>query len=51
MAEVLSQKQIDELLGNLQKGQVDFNEIEEQSTTSKVKEYDFLSPKKFTRNS
>ncbi len=49
MAEVLSQKQIDELLGNLQKGQVDFNEIEEQSTTSKVKEYDFLSPKKFTR--
>ena len=49
MAEVLSQKQIDELLGNLQKGQVDFNEIEEQSTTSKVKEYDFLSPKKFTK--
>lgn len=49
MAEVLSQKQIDELLGNLQSGHVDFNEIEEQSTASKVKEYDFMSPKKFTR--
>lgn len=49
MAEVMSQKQIDELLGNLQSGHVDFNEIEEQSTAVKVKEYDFMSPKKFTR--
>jgi flagellar motor switch protein FliM len=49
MAEVLSQKQIDELLGNLQSGHVDFNEIEEQSTGQKIKEYDFMSPKKFTR--
>ncbi len=49
MAEVLSQKQIDELLGNLQSGHVDFNEMEEQSTAVKVKEYDFMSPKKFTR--
>lgn len=49
MAEVLSQKQIDELLGNLQSGHMGINEIEEQSTTSKVKEYDFMSPKKFTR--
>ncbi|WP_444645143.1 flagellar motor switch protein FliM [Caproiciproducens sp. R1] len=49
MAEVLSQKQIDELLGNLQSGHVNFNEIEEQTTASKVKEYDFMSPKKFTR--
>jgi flagellar motor switch protein FliM len=49
MAEILSQKQIDELLGSLQSGNVDFNEIEEQSNTSKVKEYDFMSPKKFSR--
>lgn len=50
MAEVLSQKQIDELLGSLQSGNVDFQEIEEQSTTKKIKEYDFMSPKKFTRD-
>lgn len=49
MAEVLSQKQIDELLGNLQSGHVDLDKIEEKTTGSKVKEYDFMSPKKFTR--
>jgi len=49
MAEILSQKQIDELLGNLQSGTVDFNEIVEQSNAPKVKDYDFMSPKKFTR--
>ena len=49
MAEVLSQQQIDDLLGKLQSGNVDFNAIEEQSSAKKVKEYDFLSPKKFTR--
>ncbi len=49
MAEILSQKQIDELLGSLQSGDVDFKEIEEQSTGPKVKEYDFMSPKKFSR--
>ncbi len=49
MAEILSQKQIDELLGNLQSGSVDFNEIEEQTNATKVKDYDFMSPKKFTR--
>lgn len=48
MAEVLSQKQIDELLGNLQSGEVDLEEIEEQASI-KVKDYDFRSPKKFTR--
>ena len=45
----MSQKQIDELLGSLQSGNVDFNEIEEQSNTPKIKEYDFMSPKKFSR--
>ena len=49
MAEILSQKQIDELLGSIQSGNVDFNEIEEQSNAQKVKDYDFMSPKKFTR--
>lgn len=49
MAEVLSQQQIDELLGNLQSGNTDIKEIEEQSSAKKVKDYDFMSPKKFTR--
>lgn len=49
MAEVLSQKQIDELLGNLQSGNTDIQKIEEQTASQKVKEYDFLSPKKFTK--
>lgn len=49
MAEVLSQQQIDDLLGSLQSGSMDFQEIEEQSSGPKIKDYDFLSPKKFTR--
>lgn len=49
MAEVLSQQQIDDLLGKLQSGNVDLKAMEEQSASKKVKEYDFLSPKKFTR--
>ena len=49
MAEVLSQQQIDELLGNLQSGNMDIQEIEEQNSGPKVKDYDFTSPKKFTR--
>ena len=49
MAEVLSQQQIDELLGNIQSGSVDFQEIEEQNSSKKIKDYDFLSPNKFTR--
>lgn len=49
MAEILSQQQIDELLGNLQSGTVDIQEIEEQNSGPKIKDYDFTSPKKFTR--
>lgn len=49
MAEVLSQQQIDDLLGNLQSGNTNFQEIEEETSGPKVKDYDFLSPKKFTR--
>ena len=48
MAEILSQKQIDELLGSLHSGDVDFKEMEEQSS-KRIKEYDFMSPKKFTK--
>lgn len=48
MVEVLSQTQIDELLGNLQSGETNLREIEEQSSI-KVKDYDFRSPKKFTK--
>lgn len=46
----MSQQQIDELLGNLQSGSVDIQEFEEQTSSKKVKDYDFRSPKKFTRD-
>ena len=45
----MSQQQIDELLGNLQSGNMDFKEIEKTTSGPKVKEYDFMSPKKFSR--
>lgn len=47
MAEILSQSQIDELLNNLSSGDVSIQELE--STEKKVKEYDFRSPKKITK--
>lgn len=47
MAEVLSQSQIDELLNNLNRGEIDIQEIE--SNEKKIKEYDFRSPKKITK--
>lgn len=45
MAEVLSQQQIDDLLGSLQTGRIDLG-----GEGRKVKEYDFTSPKKFTKD-
>lgn len=45
----MSQQQIDELLGSLKSGNMDIKEIENQSSGPKVKEYDFMSPKKFSR--
>ena len=48
LAEVLTQQQIDELLGNLHSGEVAIEEITENSN-KKIREYDFRSPKKFTR--
>ncbi|NLJ57620.1 MAG: flagellar motor switch protein FliM [Tissierellia bacterium] len=47
MAEILSQSQIDELLNNLSSGDVSLQELE--STEKRVKEYDFRSPKKITK--
>ncbi len=47
MAEALSQSQIDELLKKMQSGEVS---TEEQSPKQRVKEYDFSSPKKFTKD-
>lgn len=47
MAEILSQSQIDELLNNLSSGEVNIQEIE--TNEKKVKEYDFRSPKKITK--
>ena len=46
MAEALSQSQIDELLQRMRSGNVDEAPASEES---KVKEYDFTSPKKFTK--
>lgn len=48
MADVLSQNQIDELLRNIGSGNVSEAETS-QSSGKKIKEYDFRSPKKFTK--
>lgn len=47
MAEILSQSQIDELLNNLSSGDVSIQDLE--ANEKKVKEYDFRSPKKITK--
>ena len=44
MGEALSQSQIDELLLRMQSGDL------EETVEEKIKEYDFLSPKKFTKD-
>ncbi|HML37280.1 MAG TPA: FliM/FliN family flagellar motor switch protein [Bacillota bacterium] len=48
MSEILSQSQIDMLLSSLTSGEQDIAE-QEQTSGKKVKEYDFRSPKLFTR--
>lgn len=47
MAEILSQSQIDELLSGLSTGDVSIQELE--ANEKKIKEYDFRSPKKITK--
>ena len=49
MAEGLTQQQIDELLGNIQSGELDVNTIE-ASDEKKIKEYDFRSPKRISKD-
>ncbi len=50
LADVLSQKQIDELLNSFNtQGSKAFEEIEEQGSEKKIKNYDFKTPKKFTK--
>lgn len=46
--EVLSQSQIDDLLNSLTSGQVTAEEIQEESG-KRVKDYDFRTPKRFTK--
>ena len=50
MSEVMSQGQIDLLLGALSSGTMEISEAEETSSEKKVRVYDFKSPKKFTRD-
>ena len=49
MAEILSQSQIDNLLNSLISGAKDIEVVEQEQTHKKIKEYDFRSPKLFTR--
>lgn len=49
MADILSQSQIDALLNNLTSGEVDIEKIETVAEEGKIREYDFSSPKKVTR--
>ena len=49
MPEILSQTQIDDLLKGLNTGELDLDEMDEKASEKKIKEYDFKSPKKFTK--
>lgn len=50
MPDILSQSQIDDLLNNLTTGKIDIQEMEDTDSKKKPpKEYDFRSPKKFTK--
>lgn len=50
MAEALSQSQIDELLNKMRSGDLNEIEKEEAKAQNREKEYDFTSPKKFTKD-
>lgn len=47
--EVLSQSQIDDLLNSLTSGAMDLDTAQEESSSKKVKDYDFRTPKRFTK--
>lgn len=50
MSEVLSQSEIDALLQALDSGEVDFQEIKEDTRQKKVKSYDFRNPQKIAKD-
>lgn len=50
MAEVLSQSQIDALLSSLQGNNEPTDTVENEETEKKYRQYDFYSPKKFTKD-
>lgn len=50
MAEILSQKEIDELLSALSTGEVDMLDMQDRTDDSKIKEYDFKRPNKFAKD-
>lgn len=50
MAEVLSQNEIDELLNALSSGSVDVDEIKDDEKKQKVREYDFRTPNKLSKD-
>ncbi len=49
MPEILSQSQIDELLSEMSSGEIDNDKMVVAGNSKKVKEYDFRSPKKLTK--
>ena len=49
MGEVLSQNEIDNLLKALNSGEIDVEEMKEQSSEIQVKNYDFKRPAKFSK--
>ena len=49
MSDVLSQSEIDALLGALSSGEVDAEEMKEKSAEKQVKDYDFSRPSKFSK--
>jgi flagellar motor switch protein FliM len=50
MAELLSQNEIDNLLSALSSGEIDIDEIPKAEEKQKVKNYDFRSPQKFSKD-
>lgn len=50
MAEVLSQNEIDELLSALSSGEIKPDELPKEEEKQKVKDYDFRSPQKFSKD-
>lgn len=50
MSEVLSQQEIDELLNALRSGELNIDEIKEETQEKKVRVYDFRRPNKFAKD-